>query len=147
MLLTMPLSRYQAAYRGPLQRRRSASRRDGTWLSDRLRGEHVAAGAPHDLQWRLRGGRVRAVWPAGILWVVSWTLVWHTWSDGCQSVQHSHDSVYITVCWKNKKLYVASSFPGKSLLLFIILHHPTVTGLSLATDCTFLGWNSAPCSW
>lgn len=69
--------RHQAADGGSLQRRRSASRRDGTWLSDRLRSEHVTAGAPHDLQRRLRGGRVRTVRPAGILWVVSWHLLIH----------------------------------------------------------------------
>lgn len=62
----------QAAYRGTLQRRRSASGGDGAWLFDRLRSEHVTAGAPHDLQWRLWGGRLWTVWPPGILWVVSW---------------------------------------------------------------------------
>lgn len=40
----------QAADRGPLQRRRPASGRDGERLSDRLWSEHVTAGAPHDLQ-------------------------------------------------------------------------------------------------
>lgn len=42
--------RPQAAYGGPLQRRRPASGRDGARLPDWLRSEHVASGAPHDLQ-------------------------------------------------------------------------------------------------
>lgn len=67
------VSWWQAANRGSLQRRRFAAGRDGAWLSDRLRSQHVAAGATHDFQWRLWGGCVRTVRPVGILRVVSRT--------------------------------------------------------------------------
>lgn len=143
---------YQAADGGPLQRRRSASGRDGTWLSDWLRSEYVAAGAPHDLQWRLRGGRVRAMRPVGILRVVRWPLLFSSkpryrmsfrdvktaWNNArfCTA----HDPVYITVYWKRKKIDVALSFSGKSLTWIIIQIN------FFLNDSSLLWWHFGPCS-
>ena len=58
------------AHRRTLERGRSASRRDGARLSDRIRRHTALARAPHDLVRQIRGERLPGMRSHGIQWLV-----------------------------------------------------------------------------